>query len=165
VTRTLPIVVALVACGPAAPPPQAPAPPTPPPASSACAASGDVLFEIDHQLGTNPVTPQTATMVYATGAWTSNDPKATTPTGCMQPAQLELVKHDVDSSTWQAVPNQGASCGAITLEQTVYKAHGKQVWMDAGCRKDHLDDASAKNLAQLVDILTMMTTGGPKKAF
>jgi len=116
--------------------------------SHAASATPSVLFEIDRELGTQPVTPESAIVLYANGAWRSTDSQHTT-TGRMTADQLADVQRDVDGSPWTSLPNRGASCGAITLERTVYVARGKIVWTAAGCSHNHLDDASAKNLAAL----------------
>jgi len=155
----------MLACGGASPPPASS--PTghasPPPVASACAASGDALFEIVHQLGTDPVTPTWSAVVFASGAWQTTDPTAVARTGCLQPAQLALVTTDLDAP-WTSVPNQGASCHAVTLAQTLYRVRGKVVWVNRGCSPDHLDDRSAASLARLVDIVTMDSHGGAQPA-
>ena len=156
------VLLAVTACADSTPPPAAPHP-LPPVAT--CDASGDVLFEIDHQLGTDPVTPQSSAVLYANGAWRSNDPSATTPTGCTTPAAMKMLEGYVADSSWTKQPKQGAICHAITLEQTVYKVRGRIVWVAAGCSGEELDAKSSDTLARLVDTMTMLTTGGPKKAY
>jgi hypothetical protein len=150
--------IAVAACSEAAPAP-ATTPSSPsPPDHPACDASGDVLFEVDHELGTDPVTPQSADILYASGGWRSTDTKGKNTTGCMMDAELATARRDVESSPWTSVPNSGASCGAITLEHTVYKARGKVVWVNAGCSPNHLDEVSAKNLDELGKLVATVTS-------
>jgi hypothetical protein len=123
-----------------------------------CDASGAVLFEIDHELGTNPTTPRTADMMYAGGAWRSTDVDGKNITGCMTLNDRASARHLVETSPWTIVPNDGPSCNAHSLERVVFKARGATVWVSQGCAPSHLDDVSAKNLSELTTLMTSVTS-------
>jgi hypothetical protein len=121
-----------------------------------CDASGEVLFEIDHELGTQPATPQSADILYANGGWHSTTAKGKSITGCLTDAELATLRHDVDSP-WRIEPLTGAACHAMTLDRTVYKVRGKTVWTAQGCARNQLDATSATSLRELEQVIATAT--------
>ncbi len=149
--------------------PSAPTPPTPPgpPSPSTlrapddrCQATGDVLFEIDHDLDMrfSKAGGQVSSLVlYATGAWTletrSADPRPSTTSGCLDAKQLTEIRKDLERATWH-IDHAEITCMAISANYTEYLANGKLVFTERVCSPDSLDKKSAASLADIERILT-----------
>jgi hypothetical protein len=120
------------------------------PSPPSCAASGDVLFEIDT---TDLAAGPQSELVYASGAWKLNRAGGGEATGCLSASDLATIQHDVAASTWQETARTGIQCHMVHAP-TTYLANGKVVHVDSGCSSPVLDDVSAHAAGEIQRILT-----------
>jgi hypothetical protein len=138
----------LVGCATHTTPPPAAPPSTPPPTASTCTPTGAVLFEIDtNDLSAGPE----KNIIYANGAWHVDKSGGGTATGCLAAPELATLQHDV-TAPWTTTPHTGIQCH-MEHAPTNYLANGKIVYVDSGCSSAVLDDASAKALGEISQIV------------
>ncbi len=101
-------------------------------------ASAAPLFEID---------TAEKTVVQEDGSWTHGTAK-----GKLAADEVKAIAKDADGVTWKTSEKKGVRCRMVHAPIT-YSVRGKVVWVDTGCTSAALDDASAKALADIRQIV------------
>lgn len=129
------------------------------PADSGMAAPPRPIFEIDRNDMTAHA-PQQTVMLYSSGAWTFTetvDAKTTnTRSGTLGDDPLKQARADLTAAKWTQTPV--IHCMARTSKSTTYKVDGKSVFTAMMCNSSKLDDASAKSLTDLEQLLASAWT-------
>ena len=112
-----------------------------------CKTTGEPLLAID-QLDAGKTT--SFMTLYRSGAWNVGATK-----GCA-PKLAAAVQALVARSTWKI--SHPIHCEMMTTKSTTYTVEGKLVFTERACNPDQLDDASAKNLAEIVKLVAEATT-------
>jgi hypothetical protein len=125
------------------------------PAQTGLRASPQPIFEID-RIDITAHSPQQTVTLFASGNWTFretvDDKQTNTWGGKLSDDPLKQANADLAAAKW--TQTQGIHCMARTSKSTVYKVDGKSVFTAMMCNASKLDDASAKSLADLEQLLT-----------
>jgi hypothetical protein len=125
----------------AAPPATRPAP-----KPDTCAATGKVVFAIDHKVSPGAKLGTSSIKVYATGAWsrddTDADGQAMAPTsGCLAKAEVKKLSDSLRGVPWK-ITTAKIRCMAISPQFTEYHVDGRAVYTQRLCSGQNLDDKS-----------------------
>ena len=118
----------------------------------ACKAGGAIMVEVDKRHDEKSVVD---TKVFGAGGWIQHVVRgdlAEEHHGCLTADQRAKLDRLVKSVPWK-IETARITCKAMSLDSTVYTVAGKS-WTQRLCGAEHLDDKSAKALAEIESIVS-----------